>query len=473
MQRAKRLLEGLRIHHLGFGFFWTVTFIVLAGFQGAGAVADYWQIYILTEQTLMPLAVGALGALCAFRRCELPHWTASAASFMLSGAALLYFLAFHFGQSDGAIATVAGVLMGGSCALFFLLWEMFYVTEGQQRALICIPLSAAMSVALYLLIRLLPPVAVALAAVCVLPFLALLCLQKSLAEIEADATAPLTRPALRRAVGDLWRPALCVSILGFSWKLIAGIEPAQSSGGAAVLVGFATAALLVVALELFLSKGFDILHICQVLFPALTVVFLLPSLFGQQYTTLLVAFLMFGFEVVNLLLIITCAVYTIRNGLPSSPLYALCIGPVLLSMAVGSGLAELLGPALASMTDAELLNRDTTLRRGRRDSRRDGRQGAKPANGSARQRGDALHSPDATAADATRVPSDGPSEQQRRIRSYLEEHGLSPREIEVAELLMKGHTVSAIAGFGIFICRITNRPFSCRNRDMASPSCSA
>ena len=46
------------------------------------------------------------------------------------------------------------------------------------------------------------------------------------------------------------------------------------SGGAAVLVGFATAALLVVALELFLSKGFDILHICQVLFPALTVVFL-------------------------------------------------------------------------------------------------------------------------------------------------------------------------------------------------------
>ena len=207
-------------------------------------------------------------ALCAFRHRELPHWTASAASFMLSGAALLYFLAFHFGQGDGVIAAAAGILMGGSCTLFFLLWEMFYVTEGQQRALICIPLSAAMSVGLYLLICLLPSIAVALTAVCVLPFLALLCLQKSLAEIEADVTAPLTRPALRRAVGDLWRPVLCVSILGFSWKLIAGIEPAQSSGGAAVLVGFAAAALLVVALELFLSKGFDILHICQVLFPA-------------------------------------------------------------------------------------------------------------------------------------------------------------------------------------------------------------
>ena len=292
-------------------------------------------------------------------------------------------------------------------------------------------------------------------------------------------------------MGDLWRPALCVSILGFSWKLIAGIEPAQSSGGAAVLVGFATAALLVVALELFLSKGFDILHICQVLFPALTVVFLLPSLFGQQYTTLLVAFLMFGFEVVNLLLIITCAVYTIRNGLPSSPLYALCIGPVLLSMAVGSGLAELLGPALsddlahwtnvillcvvllsvalilvtrgkgqalASMTDAELLNRGTTLRRGRRDSRRDGRQGAKPANGSSASTGSertALPGCDSSRC-RPESPSDGPSEQQRRIRSYLEEHGLSPREIEVAELLMKGHTVSAIAG-KLFISENTTR----------------
>lgn len=440
MQRAKRLLEGLRIHHLGFGFFWTVTFIVLAGFQGAGAIADYWQIYILTEQTLMPLAVGALGTLCAFRRCELPHWTASAASFMLSGAALLYFLAFHFGQGDGVIAAAAGILMGGSCTLFFLLWEMFYVTEGQQRALICIPLSAAMSVGLYLLICLLPSIAVALTAVCVLPFLALLCLQKSLAEIEADVTAPLTRPALRRAVGDLWRPVLCVSILGFSWKLIAGIEPAQSSGGAAVLVGFAAAALLVVALELFLSKGFDILHICQVLFPALTVVFLLPSLFGQQYTTLLVAFLMFGFEVVNLLLIITCAVYTIRNGLPSSPLYALCIGPVLLSMAVGSGLAE-------------LLNRGASLRRGRRDGRRDA---SSTENGTARTESEPRSLDAAANAEAGPAPSDGPSEQQRRIHSYLEERGLSPREIEVAELLMKGHTVSAIAG-KLFISENTTR----------------
>ena len=82
--------------------------------------------------------------------------------------------------------------------------EMFYVTEGQQRALICIPLSAAMSEGLYLLICLLPSIAVALTAICVLPFLALLCLQKSLAEIEADVTAPLApAPA---TPWRLWQP---------------------------------------------------------------------------------------------------------------------------------------------------------------------------------------------------------------------------------------------------------------------------
>lgn len=485
MQRAKKLLEGLRIHHLGFGFFWTVTFIVLSGPQGDTADSS-WQPYILTEQVLLPLVVGFLGIFCALRRRELPHGMASAASFMLSGAALLYVLVFQFNQGDGTIAVFASVLMGCSCGLFFLLWEMFYVTEGQQRALICIPLSAAMSVGLYLLISLLPPIAVAFVAVCVLPFLALLCLQKSLAEIEADVVAPLTHPALARAVSDLWRPVLCVSILGFSWKLIAGIEPAQSSGGTAVLVGFAAAALLVVALELFLSKGFDILHICQVLFPALTVVFLLPSLFGQQYTTLLVAFLMFGFEVVNLLLIITCAVYTIRNGLPSSPLYALCIGPVLLSMAVGSGLGKLLGPTLsddlahwanvillcivllsvalilvtrgkshapASMTDAELLNsRAATLRYRRRDGRREASSTAENP-----ECAESADTPLRTGtAQTTGAFNDSPDDQQRRIREYLEGHGLSPREIEVAELLMKGHTVSAIAG-KLFISENTTR----------------
>lgn len=478
MQRAKKLLEGLRIHHLGFGFFWTVTFVALTGFQGAEVQGDLWRLYTSVEQSLLPLAVAALGLTCALRRRELPHWTAAAASFMLSGAALLYFLAFHFGQGTGTVAVLAGLLMGGACALFFLLWELFYVTEGQQRALICIPLSAALSVGLYLLISLLPLAATVLVTVTVLPMVALLCLQRSLSEIEMDAVPALSRAALGRAVADLWRPVLCVGILAFSWKLVSRVGTVEGGYDTlAVLLGFAAAALLVVALELFLSKGFDILHIYQLLFPALTIVFLLPSLFGQQYTTLLVAFLMFGFEVVNLMLIITCAVYTVRHSLPSSPLYALCIAPVLASMAAGSEAGAMLGPVLsddvahwasvillcivllsvalvlvargkgrapASVTDAELLN-DETSRAGRR-------KGARTLRAAARGRDDAEEAAETEADAAARAAS----EQRRTARAYLEERGLSPREMEVAELLMKGHSISAIAG-KLFISENTTR----------------
>ena len=89
MERARKLLKGLRIHHLGFGFFWTVTFVVLSGFQPSRELGALWQGYTLAEQVLMPAAVGVLGFLCARRRCELPHWAAGAACFLLSGSALL------------------------------------------------------------------------------------------------------------------------------------------------------------------------------------------------------------------------------------------------------------------------------------------------------------------------------------------------------------------------------------------------
>ena len=86
MERARRLIEGLRIHHLGFGFFWTVTFVTLTGFQDGGVLAGPWHLYALSDEILLPAAVGALGLVCALRRRELPHGAASAASFKIGRA---------------------------------------------------------------------------------------------------------------------------------------------------------------------------------------------------------------------------------------------------------------------------------------------------------------------------------------------------------------------------------------------------
>ena len=83
-----------------------------------------------------------------FRRCELPHWTASAASFMLSGAALLYFrVSFRPKRRrhhDGRGRAHGRLLRSVLPALGDVLRNRRPATRP-----ICIPLSAAMSVALF------------------------------------------------------------------------------------------------------------------------------------------------------------------------------------------------------------------------------------------------------------------------------------------------------------------------------------
>lgn len=461
--RAGKLLAGLQFHHLGFGFFWAVTFIALTGFQERAQVLEPWRLYTLSEQAVIPLAVALLAFGCARRCRELPSWLSTVAAFMLSGAALLYFLVFHWGEASLAAGALAGVLMGGSSALFFLLWQTFFVSEGQQRSIIYIPLSAVLSIALYFALSLLPEAGLMFASVVVLPFLALLTLQKSLSEIDLYPLTVFNRAVAASVVADLWRPVLCVCSVGFVWKLVARLGTVSSEGATmAVLLGFAAAALLVAALELFLTRGFDILHIYQMLFPALTVLFLVPSLLGDQYTTLLVGFLMFGFEVVNLLLLVTCAVYTAQRTLPPSPLYALCVVPVLVCMVVGDGIGQALSPSVAGdvahgaavlLLCVVLLSIALVIvARGRRKV---------PATVS----NDQL-SPAQPAFPAL-VPTGGPDpaaeptmpaleKRQEAMHTYLRDHGLSPRETEVAELLMRGHSIAAIAS-KLFISENTTR----------------
>ncbi len=520
-RRAKQLLKGLRIHHLGFGFFWAVTFVAISSFPGSASQLDAWSAYSYAYQLTLPICIGILGIVCGLRGTEIPEWWSGIASFMLSGALLLYYLVFQFGVGGQGECIVAGIMLGSASGIFFLMWELFYVTEGEQRAVVCIPLSAAMSVGIFLLLSLLPQMAQMFCTVIVLPLLCLLTLQRSLDEIEMYEPRKLTGADARRAVGNLWQPVVCVCALAFVWKLVTRL----STGGAewytwAALFGFVAAALLVVSLELFLSRGFNVMRLYQVLFPLLTIAFLLPLLFGDHYTNLLVSTTNFGFEVLNLLLIITCAVYTTRNELPSAPLYALCIGPTLLIMAIGSQTAALVGPAAAggiahaasilmvclvllaavmaviglgksrasaSLTEDELADQSHRLRSGstrRRKWKAAGNKGeargmlleevpskdrfaqasgtvwavqplddatreALAASSESERPGDAATSgagaTDATALSEAAASDASAPDTRQLIEEYLKDHGLSLREVEVAELLMRGNRVSAIA----------------------------
>lgn len=490
VNRAQRLLRGLRFHHLGFCFFWAVSFVVLSGLQGSPDYSDIGHLYILVEQLVTLGAVVVCSLLFWKRSAVLPHSLALVAGFALSGGALLYFLTFHLGYGDAFMAVAAGVLIGCANGLFFLLWQTFFVTEGQQRAIIYIPLSAVLSILLYSLVLLLPSVALIFASVVALPFLAMFTLNRSLAEIEMYPITPLDHKALGRVVGDLWKPVFCVCSIGFVWKLVSQISapPAASGDPSAVmvLVGFGAAGLLVAVFELFSSRGFEILRIYQILFPIITGIFLLPTFFGSSYNPFLTGILMFGFETVNLLLLVTCAVYAAQKMYSPIALYGLCVAPTLAFMTAGDVLGSVLTPifaydfayvvnvlfvciyllsvvlvmvsrgkrpkTLAVPAEDELVLDDDSSVRTLRTPDCCGR----PTKASS-----AVGDGPAAAAPVSEPGSPGGSGDAASVVdpapfSFFRERGLSPREIEVACLLMRGHSIAAIAR-KLFISENTTR----------------
>ena len=156
----------------------------------------------------------------------------------------------------------------------------------------------------------------------------------------------MTGTAAAATVRMLWKPVFCTCAIGFVWKLVSHLFAVP--GGIAsppVLAGMALAVAVVVLIELLSETGFAVLRVYQILFPLVTGAFLLPTLLGVQFAPFASGMLLFGFEIVNLLLIVTSAVYASERSLPSTQVYALCVGPTLAAMlagdVVGTGLSPL------------------------------------------------------------------------------------------------------------------------------------
>lgn len=331
--RAKSLMAGLRWHHLGFAFFWATTFAALT--NPSEELAGGYEVYSFCKQVTVVVTL-ALTAYALRQRDRYTHAHAAAAGVLLATGSLLFYLAFFFGQYSFAAVLIAAVLVGCSSGLMFVMWQSFYASEGASRTAIYIPISAAFSVVLCLVVAVLPAIWSVVCSVIVLPALATVCLCRSLDEIEPYDTLPFSRDRRNVLFRDMGKPVFCVCALGFVWRLVGSLS---ASGGSAsfllLMAGMGLAVLAVTLFELFSERGFDVLAFYQVLFPVVTGVFLLPTLLGQQWMFVLPGFLMFGFEVVNLLLLITCAVYASRNESNSTVVYALCVGPTLASLLLG------------------------------------------------------------------------------------------------------------------------------------------
>lgn len=343
IQRAKLLMSGLRWHHLGFSFFWATTFAALT--SSSEELLGGYESYSFCKQIVVVLVL-AIAAYVLRARDSYTQRHAIMAGVFLATGSLLFYLAFFFGEYSLEAVLVAGVLVGCSSGGFFVMWQSFYASEGASRTAIYIPLSAACSVVLCLVVSILPVIWSVVCSVIVLPALATYCLCRSLEEIEPYEIIPCTPRKLSAVFRDLGKPVFCVSALGFVWKLVGYFDHSGESQSFLILMaGMACAALIVTLIELFSERGFDVLAFYRILFPIVTGVFLLPTLFGEVWFSVLSGFLMFGFEVLNLLLLMTCAVYASRNSLNSTVVYALCVAPTLCALVGGDILGVVLNRA--------------------------------------------------------------------------------------------------------------------------------
>lgn len=343
IQRAKLLMSGLRWHHLGFSFFWATTFAALT--SSSEELLGGYESYSFCKQIVVVLVL-AIAAYVLRARDSYTQRHAIMAGVFLATGSLLFYLAFFFGEYSLEAVLVAGVLVGCSSGGFFVMWQSFYASEGASRTAIYIPLSAACSVVLCLIVSVLPVIWSVVCSVIVLPALATYCLCRSLEEIEPYEIIPCTPRKLSAVFRDLGKPVFCVSALGFVWKLVGYFDHSGESQSFLILMaGMACAALIVTLIELFSERGFDVLAFYRILFPIVTGVFLLPTLFGEVWFSVLSGFLMFGFEVLNLLLLMTCAVYASRNSLNSTVVYALCVAPTLCALVGGDILGVVLNRA--------------------------------------------------------------------------------------------------------------------------------
>ena len=194
VEKAKTLLRSLRWHHLGFAFVWAITFAGLAvpdGFAGQ-------RLFSLSDQLCALAAVGA-AVLYERRRMPFPPRSALMVGVLLAAGSAAYYLAANgiVPVLPGSLA--AGVLVGLALGSSYVLWQQFFASEGASRTAVFIPLSALLSVALSVLLALLPDAARALCSVVVLPAAAAVSLGRCLREIvPADPRPPMTGTAAAR-----------------------------------------------------------------------------------------------------------------------------------------------------------------------------------------------------------------------------------------------------------------------------------
>lgn len=435
--KAKTILSDFTWHHIGFAFFWASAFVIGSSYT-ASALSDEFAYTILKlATTCIALAIGAYAGrhLSSF-----PPHSVFISALSLSCGSLLYYLDSTLLPQSSLAGIVSSILVGASVGFFYLAWQGFFVSEGRSRSTIFICSSAILAVILCIVLRFCGVYIAIVANVIILPALSAYSLFVCLRKVEDRNIAKFDRKEARKLVKSLWKPVLCVCVIGFAWRVVTSVvvDPASVTFFVGMM-GMLLAAAVVIAIELFNESGFEVLRVYQLVFPLVTGIFLLPLILGDGWLLAASASAMFGFEIVNLILVITLAVYAGKCSLNPMIVYAVGIVPEQLSIVTGDLVARhvatqsALGVALVPTVllvcvyaFAIAMFLASWHREGGSKKKHDTEIGVTPSE-----------------------IRNNSVEHELAIRSDLPDSpvlkALSPREREIVLLVVRGHTVAAIA----------------------------
>lgn len=452
-------MRGLRPYCLGFGLFWSLPLLITFGVMGFSCTPTDWLLFVRVKEialaVFLPLCIFAAPLLTGRLRTWLPF----AGGMLLCIVGYLYVSCFVGGACTPALSVVAGLLHGFTSAVFYLAWQYIYANEGQALAGIYLPFSAVLAFAVCLVLRFCPTVVTSICMVAVLPASAAFTLWRAACDMDPFPQRRVGQflPAVLR---DVWKPVLCAVVVCFV-RAVAGHLPALYDSGIvmSMVVGLGGAALAAVAVGLWSSNNLDARGVFQIIVPLICIVLFVPALFGEKWLTLLMGTLMFGANLMLLLTLILCARYAASTQFSPASVYLVCAYPVHLATMLGNMLGFLItGPQAAQVTQGLEVPAAcfivcfvvlVVVSLGKHP-----RSLAEPADDTL------LINPVVVEAPAP-VEAEPPVEEELsdstdNLLRIAEQAGLSTREVEVTELLLKGNTLSAIAR-KLFISENTTR----------------
>lgn len=455
LSTARHRLTGVCASFLGFGLFWAVSFALSL----TAGTAQGYTLASAATLAIAPLVCGLAATRKGMLRADIAtdHDRASLRPALapLSGSLVLEGMLL----AHAVNSVLGGVLVGlGSCG-FFLLQQGVLAAIGPARAATAGAASATLSAAACVALIALPGGALRFAAEVGLLACAT-ALQTHAVRLSGAHACKPSPNAWRKALLSLWRPSLCTTIFALIWKLSQAIAPADSGALTPLTLGaFGLAALLLCVQSLLARQHASLVRTYRMLFPLVTGAFLLLPLLGNTYGPALSALLMFGFELVNLLLIFFCAQVAHDLRLPSSSVYALGVGPTLLAMLAGqlvelalrdplsaAGVVHLSGIALGAIYLLSLvlllITRRSGPARGAVSELDDTADKEKPATsgaaaGDARVATHADHASNDIESAGAGLPA--------TVSALAAAHGLTTREEAVALLIAQGRSVPVIS----------------------------